>query len=756
MDHIPLNHRKRKASTDDSPDALTVDPPVVDCPLAAAPRQPHLPSTDWPSPSSQISSSLSQGHILPSSKTKRPRLHKIETSSRMKRPMAHKSPLKLSISRPPPTTRLGSDIEDLGIVSQTDPGPSSGSLLHLRTPQKVASPTSLSSTSPIDLNSTHVPPRSPLINRKTLKELDLDVILSNPQLRHDLLFDPGLQFRPTCSRKKRALSDQYWAAIVQEVVSGCTCVSFDLTGTPLPPICVCTQLPKPSSEPVYVYPSPDVCTARIPSRIPSLLSEFFEVLLLVIQPLSCVSCMYVDPSTFNFQMQEHSAQAAYLRSVFDPALIEQELNHDIFDPSGLLSAIGDILKRHCAPMRDRALDFMIQTAKSCAPGGTGTKRDAVAAIRLCMELLEFMKLDIANHQLQTLRPFLIRTSGQFELNAFKSRKGGHSLQVTREWLHVAHTNMLAKGSISLDQLPSGHLDYQSLPRNKQTYLATIKGIVDLIFDPPAGNSASIPPSSSPISPTSPTSATATPQLPGYPETSYLDNTRLAHLGADASDILATHMFLLLYRQLVFSGNSNSPSMSPDNKAVQHEDLLKLKQEIYDLATGRLGSFFSCGRSSDDPASQDKLSERRKNKEDIALQIAKRAEDVRRRRHTSHTTSCDSIPERTINLAQRWSDVNIQSGSSLATMLRHRLRDIIFNSVVNKIYPSRERPGVNPADHLWQAKSVFTSQPHVCTTSGMEPLTEDIHTLSEKISRLAVIHLNAFLPLYEQDGFLDMN
>lgn len=130
----------------------------------------------------------------------------------------------------------------------------------------------------------------------------------------------------------------------------------------------------------------------MPSRIRSLLTEFLEVLLLVIQPLSNVSGMYVNPNTLKSQIQEHSAQAAYFRSIFDPALIEQELKHELFDPSGLFSAIGAILKGHCAPMRDRAVEAMVQVAQTCSPKGTGGKRDAVIALRMCLEILELMKL----------------------------------------------------------------------------------------------------------------------------------------------------------------------------------------------------------------------------------------------------------------------------------------------------------------------------------------------------------------------------
>ena len=62
----------------------------------------------------------------------------------------------------------------------------------------------------------------------------------------------------------------------------------------------------------------------MPSRILTLLCEFLEVLLLVIQPLSKISGIYVNPNTFKAQMQEHAAQAAYIRSIFDPVLIEQD------------------------------------------------------------------------------------------------------------------------------------------------------------------------------------------------------------------------------------------------------------------------------------------------------------------------------------------------------------------------------------------------------------------------------------------------
>jgi hypothetical protein len=189
------------------------------------------------------------------------------------------------------------------------------------------------------------------------------------------------------------MAENYWNAITRELESGCTCVSFDPQGKPHDLICACGKVSLPPVNPILAISAPlQVLTLRMPSRILPLLTEFLEVLLSVIQPLSSISGMYVNPNTFQAQMQEHAAQAAYMRSVFDPELIEQELKHGLFDPSGLFQTIGRTLKSHCAPMRDRAVEGMIAVAQACAPGGSGTKADAVKAVRMCMDILELMKL----------------------------------------------------------------------------------------------------------------------------------------------------------------------------------------------------------------------------------------------------------------------------------------------------------------------------------------------------------------------------
>lgn len=192
--------RKRKADQDDqlsdnsSSEQVTVLTPPS--PTSNAPRHPWLASGSdpsvWSSPSSpQVASPLSSevSFSYPPKPTKRPRLQKIETSLRHPKRFGHSRKSAAFTCRSSPL-RPGSDIEDIGVVPTAEPGPSTGSLLDLRPVPKLpdSGPSDPVPFIPIDTSSPHIPPLQPLINRQTLKELDLDTILRNPQLR---AFHPG-------------------------------------------------------------------------------------------------------------------------------------------------------------------------------------------------------------------------------------------------------------------------------------------------------------------------------------------------------------------------------------------------------------------------------------------------------------------------------------------------------------------------------------------------------------------------------------
>ncbi|KAI6129810.1 T-complex protein 11-domain-containing protein [Pisolithus croceorrhizus] len=786
----PVNCRKRKADAEDDQHPISQDVPttaddilVGDNTVAhSAPRQPPSSpwlSTDtahavWPSESSPTDSSPSSP-LSPSSPTTDPSLRSPKRS-RVDTSHAHLPPAKRHLRIP-----------ERQSPSRASLIPSSPTRRSRKRPEYRAAPSSPSQTTshpftlridsyflptdasqllvhppypyPIDLSSPHIPSLHPLINRQTLKELDLSAILRNPQLRHDLMFDAGLQFRPTSGRRKRDLSDKYWRAVAQELETGCTCISFDLQGRPCDCLCVCRSVPVPKDHVLIFFPASHIFTFRTPSRMRLLLTEFLEVLLFVIQPLTGISDAYAHPSTLQPQIERHAAQAAHLRSVFDPDLIQQELKHDLFDPSGLFVVIGQTLKSHCAPMRDRAVDAMVEVAKKCAPGGGGTKADAVKAVRMCLDILELMKLDIANHQLQALRPCLVDTSGQYELKAFKGRKGqGSSLDITRKWMESSHRRLLASPILTHPSIPSGSFDYRNLTQTQKTYISVLKGLTDLVFDPPPTPAPQCSSGSTVVAPS------AMCPLPLYPETTYLDSARLLVLATDAADTAAMYMFLLLYRQLIFSDAGDS-AVTRDR--VNDAELLRLKREIRDISSSHLGHFLKYGNSDGASGGRDCPADDKwcKIKRDIVLQVALRAKEFRGNAsnqsagsNPSSTVNASSIPyshapdERTLRLAEGWSDTHIRPNSPLSIMLKNKVRDAVFSQVIAFAFPPSEATALGLSIH-GAASLSSSSSSSAGLASGMEPLADEIHLLAERLARLAQIHLGVYLRLYEQEDIL---
>ena len=389
--------------------------------------------------------------------------------------------------------------------------------------------------------------------------------------------------------------------------------------------------------------------------------------------------------------------------------------------------------------------------------------------------------------MQTLRPFLIRTSGHFELKTFRARKrSGSSLEITQEWLRTAHRDLLANNH----PIPHPHLsvplNYRNLQAAPQAHLATLRALTDLAFEPPSPTSHTAAPSP-PVSPhtqngNGPPLISA---LPGYPETSYLDNARLLVLNTYAADATNLYMFLMLFRQLVYFDLGGQPQTTQPR--IENSDLIRLKKEIRDIG----GCSLSREKSSEGVdgvrskqregivgGSRD-ADRWRDAKRDIVLQIAMRAKEAQQARFSKARTPSTplalsgderqqlpfgSVPdERMLRIAQQWCESNMQPSSALYVLLRNRLRDAVFEAVVAQTYPPRDSlpPGKLSALDFG---SLGNSAPGGAagvggqrvpgTATGMEPLAEEIQSLAERLSRLALIHLNAYHTLYQQPGFLE--
>lgn len=232
-----------------------------------------------------------------------------------------------------------------------------------------ASSTSSSTTTPFT-PPTHSTPSLPPINLHSLKEIDLHEILKNPQLRHDILFDPQLQFRPNLDgergRRKRTIIEKYWTEIENE------CKQFFY---------------------IKSLASTLALSAKI-SRLPVLFTTLRDILLSLL-PIK---------------------DRAPVNEIMDIDLLVQQLSHGLFDFVAMAKWLGEVFKSHCAPMRDQWVSEMICKFQHAYDENSVDK--LVQGLRTIFSILEAMKLDVANHQIRILRPVLIETAVDFEKDYF--------------------------------------------------------------------------------------------------------------------------------------------------------------------------------------------------------------------------------------------------------------------------------------------------------------------------------------------------
>ncbi|KAG0342904.1 hypothetical protein BG004_005545 [Podila humilis] len=273
-----------------------------------------------------------------------------------------------------------------------------------------------------------VPPNLALpITRDTLRELDLFEIFKNPQLRHDIVFDPHLQFRPNFDGErgmiKKREADRFWREVELELNTRQSAIAIrrDAAASMISLAGYAS-----SSSHLVQQQQQQKCPLPTPNLLPKLIDELREILLSL---LPAPAPPPVAPDTSK-QGQPPPApvnpERALLASTLDPELLLQELDHGVLDVHGLFRYLGDSLKGHCAPMRDSFVESMVAAVVQSG--------EIVRGIRMCFEILELMKLDIANHQLRTLRPWLLDNSIDFEQKYFTEQLArGGSLQRTMDW-----------------------------------------------------------------------------------------------------------------------------------------------------------------------------------------------------------------------------------------------------------------------------------------------------------------------------------
>lgn len=279
---------------------------------------------------------------------------------------------------------------------------------------------SISRTSSTDSRSLEPP-----VTKATLSELDVNKIIHNPKLRHDINFDPELHFRPNLDgergRKKQDKANQFWNALLEQLILFVT----DRPGF---------QAQHPDAE--------NWC-------LPQLLRAVREII----------------------QTLVPQRDREFLNEGLNVELLMQQFNKGIADLEKLALWLSGILKLHCAPMRDEWVDEMYNELSS--GNRNNDMQELVKGMRTLLGVLEAMKLDVANHQIRCLRPVLIEDTVHFEQRFFvrKIQGGKLNLDSAKIWYQNA------KSMAPLEYLDSRHSYAQAFGETAVFFFATTKLIL---------------------------------------------------------------------------------------------------------------------------------------------------------------------------------------------------------------------------------------------------------------------------------------
>ncbi|KAJ2394377.1 cAMP-mediated signaling protein sok1 [Coemansia sp. RSA 2603] len=234
----------------------------------------------------------------------------------------------------------------------------------------------------------------PPINRYTLRELKIQNILQNPRLRHEVLFEPKLEFRPNSSGQlaeaKQRAAHQYWAVVQQGLK----------TDTGL-------------------------------STIAMLVVELREIL------------AEMAEDTPKSDMARHAIE---LRERLDEVRIRQQLAHGVFDVNAVVTYLSSVMSEFAPGERHAAVIAKMGSYVACGR--------VVRGLRLAFDVLESIKIDVANSSIEMYREYMRATAVAFERSHFNLslRRGSvNGLSETREWWTRALSETRGSGS-SLDTI----------------------------------------------------------------------------------------------------------------------------------------------------------------------------------------------------------------------------------------------------------------------------------------------------------------
>ncbi|KAF2715990.1 Tcp11-domain-containing protein [Polychaeton citri CBS 116435] len=249
--------------------------------------------------------------------------------------------------------------------------------------------------------------KKPPITQESLAELDMNRIITNPKLRHDVNFDRELHFRPNLDgskgRQKIKLADDFWRALEGELFV----YSFILERR---------WRPEEAQNEAYWE---QVIRAN-QKRLPNVFTAIRDILKTLV------------PDSDQQKITDR----------LDVDLLMQQIERGMCDYVDLANWLAKVLTAHCAPMRD---DLVRKMQKSITAGANEQDLNKIVkGLRQLLNILEHMKLDVANHQIRHMRPLLVEDTVNFQqrYNAHRMEHKKIDVRAAQTWFLCEMDNCL--------------------------------------------------------------------------------------------------------------------------------------------------------------------------------------------------------------------------------------------------------------------------------------------------------------------------
>ncbi|XP_065668241.1 T-complex protein 11-like protein 2 [Hydra vulgaris] len=135
-----------------------------------------------------------------------------------------------------------------------------------------------------------------------------------------------------------------------------------------------------------------------------------------------------------------SKQSSLLQEIqetLDQELIFQQIANNAFDIVSLGNFVLETLSKLCAPVRDDEIKKLRNT------------QEIIPLLRGILELLNLMKIDLANYQLKALKPVLIQQAVSYEREKFEEcmKVNPEGLKMTKLWLSETLQSLAKKVNV---------------------------------------------------------------------------------------------------------------------------------------------------------------------------------------------------------------------------------------------------------------------------------------------------------------------